>query len=196
MRFYKEDTPFLGNPVHCELEGLTQALQGFFSNPADTNMLKLGIAGAGEGGNILQQIKQNEYRDFVMNLLNNPQQLANMAAKITAPLNNNLVQSVDNTVQGNMASRGLAQAPGIFAASESQALAPYEQANQNTALQTIMQALGVPAGTFGQQQNLSPLFASLFNNTKVPQQTSSPMGLVNDQGSSDFLGAGLPGVSS
>jgi len=149
-------------------------LQGLFSNPAFLNFAKLGLAGAGTGGNILQQVKENDYRNYVMNLLNNPSLLGADAAKIAAPLNANLVQSVDNSVQGNVASRGLAQSPGIFAASESQALAPYEQANQNTALQAFMQALGVPAGTFGSQTNLAPLFSSLFGGTKVPGTAQTP----------------------
>jgi hypothetical protein len=158
------------------VDGLAQAFQGFFSNPGDLKLLQTGIAGAGEAGNILQQVKANQYRDFVMGLLNNPGRLATMTNQLAAPLSGALTQSVENQVQGNVASRGLGQAPGIFAANESQALAPYVQQNQNTALQSIMQALGVPAGTFGQQSNLSPLFTSLFSQTPkmIPGQNTTP----------------------
>lgn len=157
------------------MEGLAQAFQGFFSNPGDVKMLQTGVAGAGEAGNLMTSLKANEYRNFVMSLLNNPQRLAAMAAKITQPLNAGLVQQTNNQVQGNMAARGLSQAPGIFAASEAQALAPYEQQNSNTAMSTIMQALGMPAGTFGQQQNLAPLFSSLFQtNKQLPGQNQTP----------------------
>ena len=158
------------------MDGLAQAFQGFFSNPGDVKLLQTGIAGAGEAGNLMTSLKANQYRDLVMSLLNNPQRLAAMAAKITQPLNAGLVQATNNQVQGNLAARGLAQAPGIFAANEAQALAPFEQQNSNTALNTIMQALGVPAGTFGQQQNLAPLFSSLFQTTnkQLPGQTQTP----------------------
>jgi len=156
------------------MDGLASAFSSFFSNPNDLKLAQLGIAGAGETGNILQQAKANSYRDFIMGLLNNPQRLATMTNKLAAPLSGALTQSVENQVQGNVASRGLSQAPGIFAASESQALAPFVQNNQNTALQAIMQALGVPAGTFGSQTNLSPLFSGLFNTKLPPTQTPPP----------------------
>jgi hypothetical protein len=162
------------------MDGLAQAFQGFFSNPGDVKLLQTGVAGAGEAGNLIEQKKRLDYSNFIMGLLNNPQRIAAMAAKIQQPLNNGLVQSVNNQVQGDMASRGLAQAPGIFAATEGQALAPFVQQNQNTALQTVMQSLGLPAGSFGQPQNLSPLFGSLFQSTKplLPAQTAPAPGLT------------------
>jgi hypothetical protein len=164
-----------------DMEGLAQAFSSFFNNPGDVKLLQTGIAGAGTAGNIMQQVKANQYRDFVMSLLGNPAKLAALVSKIQQPLNRGLEQSVGNQVQGDLASRGLSQAPGIFAASESQALAPYEQQNQNTALNAIMQALGLPAGTFGAQTNLSPLFSSLFQGGKsplLPAQTAPSPGLT------------------
>jgi hypothetical protein len=156
-------------------DGLSQAFSSFFQNPGDVKLLQTGVAGAGEVGNIIEQQKENAYRNFVLSLLNNPAKLGQMATQLAAPLSGALTQSVNNTVQGNMASRGLAQAPGIFAASESQALAPFVQQNQNSALQAILQALQVPSGTFKGPQNLAPLFSSLFSNNKLlPGQTQAP----------------------
>jgi len=125
-----------------------------------------GSAAAGVTGNILEERKRLEYQNYVMNLLKNPQALAAAIAKIQQPLNQGLQQSVGNAVQGNMAERGLAQAPGTFAASESQALAPFYEQNLNTATQAFLQSLGMPAGTFGSPVNTSGALALFMNSLK------------------------------
>ena len=178
------------------MDGLSQAFSSFFSNPNDLKLAQLGVAGAGETGNVLQDIKANQYRDFVMGLLNNPQRLSAMIAKATQPLSGALTQSVENQVQGNVASRGLGQAPGIFASSESQALAPYYLQNQQEATNAIMTALGLPAGTFGKSTNLGPLFTSLFSGVKpLPGQAQTPspgLTLPTDQPPPVSAGGDMP----
>jgi len=124
--------------------------------------------GAGELGNIIQGSKENSYQNKILSLLNNPAALAQLASKLQQPLNSGLTQNVTNQVQGNLAERGLSQAPGIFAASESQALAPYYQQNQNTALQSVLQLLGMPASTFKNPVNNSGAL-SLFLKALQPQ---------------------------
>lgn len=118
-------------------------------------ILSGGAFGAGEVGNIIESEKQAAYQNFVMSLLKDPAKLQALVAKLQQPLNNGLTQAVGNQVQGNMAERGLSQAPGIFAASESQALAPFYLQNQNAALNAVMQLLGMPAGTFKNPSNNS-----------------------------------------
>lgn len=118
-------------------------------------ILSGGAFAGGEIGNILEARKKSQYQNFINDLMMHPEKLAAMAAKLQKPLDNSLVQGVTNTVQGDLAQRGLSQAPGIFAATESQALAPYQQQNANTALQAVMSMLGLPAGTFGAPQNNS-----------------------------------------
>ena len=131
--------------------------------------------GAGTIENILQGIQKASYQNRIMALLNDPAKLAAMAAKLQQPLNNGLIQSVGNTVQGNLAERGLSQAPGVFAATESQALAPYYQQNQNAALQSVMQLLGLPAGSFGQPINTSGSLSMLMKSLQ-PGQQAQPQG--------------------
>jgi hypothetical protein len=114
-----------------------------------------GMFGAGEIGTILEQRKKMEYQNYINDLMKHPEKLAALVQKLQKPMDNALVQGVTNQVQGNMAERGLSQAPGIFAASQSQALAPFEQQNYNTTLQSVMTMLGMPAGTFSQPQNNS-----------------------------------------
>lgn len=130
--------------------------------------------GAGTLENILQGIQKASYQNKIMALLNDPAKLAAMASKIQQPLNNGLTQAVGNQVQGNLAERGLSQAPGIFAASESQALAPYYQQNQDAALRSVMELLGLPANSFGQPINNSGSLSLLMKSLQ-PQQ-SQPQG--------------------
>jgi hypothetical protein len=73
-----------------------------------------------------------------------PAQLAEMVAKTEAPLSADLTANVGNQVNAMMAERGLAQAPGIFASSLAQGLAPYEQANRDAAMKLVFQQMGLP----------------------------------------------------
>jgi len=163
------------------------------------------LFGAGELGNIISSNKQNSYQNFLLNLLKNPGQLAAMINKVTQPLSGALVQNVNNQVQANMASRGLSQAPGIFAGTEAQALAPYVQQEQSLAQQAVLSSLGLPgqvSGLNNPQSNLGPALAMFLksfggntpfggsswnpNNILPPQQTQqqSP-GLTYAPGGSD-----------
>lgn len=118
-------------------------------------LLSGGSFGVGEVGNIIEAQKQASYQNYIMNLMKNPAAFAALVTKMTQPLNQGLTQAVGNQVQGNLAERGLSQAPGIFAATESQALAPYYQQEQNQATSALLQLLGLPAGTFKSPSNNS-----------------------------------------
>lgn len=166
------------------MEGLT----ALFSSPMFSKGAPLALAGAGEIGNIMEERKRLQYQAFVMDLLKNPAKLAAMAAKIQQPLNNGLVQGVTNQVQGDMASRGLSQAPGIFAASESQALAPYVQQNQQTAMNAVLSSLGLPAGTFGKPTDVSGILSLLKSGGSSGGGGSAFPGLTPDMISGAFGG--------
>ena len=133
-------------------------------------ILGVGTAGAGLIGNIMSSVQQGKVASQAEKNANlSPNQLASMVSSATQPLDRSLVESVQNAVQGDVASRGLAESPGTFAATESQALAPFEQANQQTALQLILQKLGLPIETLqalksggGGMANLLPLLTMLF----------------------------------
>jgi hypothetical protein len=127
-----------------------------------------GSFGAGEIGNILRGQKEASYQNQILNLFKNPGQLAALVAKLQQPLNNGLTQAVGNQVQGNLAERGLAQAPGIFAASEAQGLAPYYQQNQQTAMNSVLQLLGMPASTFKNPVNNSGALSMFLKTLQQP----------------------------
>jgi hypothetical protein len=111
-------------------------------------ILGIGTAGAGITGNIMNSIQRGQVASQAQKNANlTPNQLATQVSAAEQPLDRSLVNTVNNQVQGDMAQRGLAEAPGIFAATEAGALAPYEQQNQQTALQLILQKLGLPNQT-------------------------------------------------
>lgn len=136
-----------------------------------------GMLGAGELGNILTEHKQTQMQDYLTNIAKNPALLQQMIQKAYRPLSNAFVQNINNRVQADMASRGLAQAPGIFAGTEAQALAPWEQANWDSARQQVMQALGLASqGTLSsgpQPQNLTPLMAMFLRSFGTGKPTTT-----------------------
>jgi hypothetical protein len=177
------------------------SLAGFFGGSSPGQGLgdlgALGGLGAGLFGNISNAITRSQQLNNINSAekaASNPTALAAQVASATQPLNQGLVQSVGNTVSGSLAEQGLSQAPGIQATELSQSLAPFEQQNQQTAMQLVLQRLGIPIqgaqailGSLG-NTNLAPLMALLFG-----KQGSPGMG----QGFGNFginqPGANLPG---
>lgn len=164
-------------------------------SPAWMKLLTAGMFGGGELGNLLQEHKSTQYQDLLLKYAQNPQLLSQAVASATKPLDNALVQSVNNTVQANQAARGLSQAPGIFAASEAQALAPFVQQNQQTAQNQVLASLGLPGQATNINQRPADLSSALAmflramgqnpfahlpgtgTPTGVPQQTPQTPGL-------------------
>jgi hypothetical protein len=153
----------------------------FFSNPAFQNLLKvgeLGATGAGLVGNILNERSRSQELNKLKSAeatLADPAKLSSEVRAATQPLDQGLVSGVENAVSGSLAERGLSQAPGIQAATISGALAPYQQQNQNTALQLVLTRLGLPlqyAQTILQNlpknTNLAPLLALLGRTGGTP----------------------------
>lgn len=151
-----------------------QSLSGFLSGPngqAITKLGEIGTAGAGLYGNLSGERQAQKERDYLtkqQNTLADPTALANKVAAATQPLNRGLVESVGNQVSGTLAEQGLGQAPGIQGTVLAQALAPFEQQNQATALQLVMKQLGLPIeyaqtllANMPKQTNLAPLLALL-----------------------------------
>lgn len=155
----------------------------FFGSPAGKGLGEvagLGATGAGLVGNLLADRQRAAAASAAQRNMNlSPQQLAAQVAGATQPLNANLVQAVTGNVNSNLAEQGLSEAPGLIATATSQALAPFQQQNQQTALQLVLQRLGLPAElarTIPQNAQLAPLIALLMRGMQ-PQSTGGP-GLV------------------
>jgi hypothetical protein len=161
-------------------------------------ILLTGLAGSGIVGNVLQSIQQSQQLNKVKSIESlTPQQLAAKVSAATQPLSAGLTQEVGNIVQANMAERGLAQAPGIFAAEEAQTLAPFYQQNQQTALELISRQLGIPVqvlqAMYSQRPNdLTNLFMKLIYGNQQPGTTNIP-GLTFPTGGSSGGGGSTQG---
>lgn len=145
------------------------SLAGWLGSPAGKGLGEvagLGATGAGLVGNLLadrQRAQAAAAAKANMNL--SPQQLGTMVSGATQPLDRALVQAVTGNVNANLAEQGLSQAPGLIATATSQALAPYEQQNQQAALQLVLRKLGLPAefaSTIPPNAQLAPLIAMLM----------------------------------
>jgi len=142
-----------------------------------SKLIPIFIGGSGIAGTI-GNIQANQARNAVLrqqmgytNYLQGltPAQITQMISQYQKPLSSNLVNNVTNTVQGQMASRGLAQAPGIFSQSIAQGLAPYELQEQQLAQDALFKKLGLPIssrpspfGPFPQTTNTSQLWQTLM----------------------------------
>lgn len=156
--------PFAGGAI----PGISSA-----GSPLWQKLVLGGMLGAGELGSILQGHQNSQYaqnilkwQQFVTNLAKNPAQLSAMINSATRPLSNALVQNVTNSVQGDLAQRGLGTAPGIFGATESQALAPFVQQEQSLAQNAVLDSLRAPYGAtpapFLQQPSGNPALMAQF----------------------------------
>lgn len=136
-------------------------------------LLGIGSGVAGTVGNIQANAARNKVLSSEMDQMKTlqnltPAQIASGTQQLEQPLSNNLVNSVGNTVQGELASRGLSQAPGIYASSLAQGLAPYQLQEQQMAQQAFFQKLGLPItarpspfGPFPNTTNQNQLYQAL-----------------------------------
>lgn len=169
------------------MPGVLSSVGGLFSEAAPA----IGgiTAGAGLLGNILSSITRGKE---VSNLQSaekkfaslSPEQLSGLVSRAEQPLDQSLLQNVGNIVQADMGTRGLSEAPGVFAATESQALAPYKLQEQQNALQLVMKQMGLPIeyanailNASGGNSNIAPILMALM--------------LRNQNGGSGSSGGGL-----
>lgn len=104
-----------------------------------------------------------------------PAQIASGISSLQAPLSKNLTNAVSNQVQGELATRGLSQAPGIYAASLGQGIAPYQLQMQQLAQDAYFKKLGMPIqarpspfGPFPNQTNTTGIWQQLMQRFMRP----------------------------
>jgi hypothetical protein len=144
------------------------------------DLLGLGSTGLGLIGNIsADQERAAAAKQAQANMNLSPAQLSSEVTQATQPLNAALVQAITGQTNANLAEQGLSQAPGLIATATSQALAPYEQQNQQAALQLVMQKLGLPAEflkTIPNNAQLAPLLAMLSKGFGNNPASTNPFG--------------------
>jgi len=128
-------------------------------------LLAVGETGAGLFGNIMNERTASQQQGVLKSdekVLNSPQLFNAQVAQAQQPLSQGLVQNVTNSVDANAASAGLSQAPGIVSANLAQALAPFIQQNQSTAIQEVLSRLT------GSQSDAGSILSSLHNTNLSP----------------------------
>lgn len=175
-------------------------------------IMQLGTAGAGTVGNILGNRTRNDVlkqqMDYTRMLQNmTPAQMMQQITALEKPLSQNLISNVGNTVQGQLGERGLSQAPGIYASSLAQGLAPYQLQEQQMAQDAFFKKLGLPIssrpspfGPFPATTNTSQIWQSLMQNFMGRGGNQVP-GAVPGGGSitadllQQIMGGQLPGLT-
>lgn len=124
------------------------SLGSFLTTDAKPLNSILGLAGAGTNiysgiQNIQQQQQVQNAQKYMTSLLTSPTKMAAAEAGYQQPLTAGLTAELSNQVQGNLAERGLGSSPAAYTQQLTQAIAPYVQQNQGTALNALMQSLGL-----------------------------------------------------
>ena len=131
--------------------------------------------------NLLTQRTVNARQNFVENLIKNPVAMQKYIAGFTQPLSKGLTQNVGNEVQGYLGERGLSYSPAISGDVMAQALAPYQQQEQQMGVSAALQSLGMTPGAPGPMSNVSGPLALLLRqlNPTPGQQTQQQPLQVN-----------------
>jgi hypothetical protein len=113
--------------------------------------------------------------------------MAAAAAGYTQPLTAGLTSDISNTVQANLAERGLGSSPAAYTQQLTQALAPYIQQNQNQGYSDLLSALGLTSSMRNPYASTAPTnLQGLLKQLQMPQTPSQP-GLLDPNAGSDPL---------
>jgi len=138
----------------------------------------------GSGTSIMQMIsnmsiaqKEKQAVDRALWYSKNPQAISQMQQQFEKPLDQGLIKGTENIVNASLGEQGLSQAPGIQQQVSQQALAPYIQQNQNTALMEVFKALGLPAEALQALSGMkSPGALAMQLKSILPQGPGTPGG--------------------
>jgi hypothetical protein len=162
------------------MDAITSAFSNLSSGDGLAGFLKgiapyagLGSSIFGTVGNIQANNARNSVLSAEVNRMNaynrlTPAQVSTGISQLEQPLSSDLLHNVGNAVSGQLAERGLSQAPGIQAEALAQGLAPYQLQEQQMAQQAFFQKLGLPIsaqpspfGPYPQTSNQSQLWQAL-----------------------------------
>lgn len=160
--------------------------------PTISKIAPLITQGMGTISNVIRGHRVNEAQQAALKrqreldqLIKNPALLAQKVQAMTQPLNQGLVQGVENQAQAGLAERGLGTSPQIAEQVFAQALGPYQHQNQMEALRSVLQMYGIDEsmlntiiGAEGQPVDTSGLWGAM----QQPQQGSQPYSFPNGPG--------------
>lgn len=143
----------------------------FFNSSGGRGILEGGVAGGGLIQNLLANREAQKKQKFVEDIITNPAKLQQFVAGFNKPLTAGLEADVARSADAYGAERGLGSSPAVMKDVYAQALAPYVQQQQNQAMQSALQSLGVyEASPTTKPVDVSSLLKVLMMN---PQQQQS-----------------------
>jgi hypothetical protein len=129
-----------------------------------------------------------------------PEAINSLVKQFDKPLETGLVKGTENIVNASLAEQGLSQAPGIQTQVLSQALAPYQQNEQQMAITEAFKALGLPAETLASIQStmrpdqLAQMLKGILPGQNQPTGPTGP--LPSDQGGWGDVGSSTGGITA
>jgi len=116
-----------------------------------------------------------------------PEAINALVKQFQQPLSAGLTKGTENIVNASLAEQGLSQAPGIQSQVLAQALAPYQQNEQQMAITEALKAIGLPAEALSAiQGTMRPNDLSMMLKSILPQQSPTPAqqpaGTISDTG--------------
>lgn len=134
-------------------------------------------------------------------LIKNPALLAQKVQAMTQPLNQGLVQGVENTAQAGLAERGLGTSPQIANEVFGQALGPYQHQNQMEALRSVLQLYGIDdsmintiIGAEGQPTDTSGFWGAMQKPPATPWTNTNPNVIPSSGPNVPVPGLTVPGT--
>jgi hypothetical protein len=130
------------------------------------------LSGAGFIGNWLNNRKVNQRQDFLTKLGEDPNKMNAYVSQFQKPLQAGLTQNVGNATQAYLGERGLSESPTVSADVFAQALAPYQQQQQQTGIAEALASLGLIPKTGNPPSDVSGPLAMLMK--QFAPKTANP----------------------
>jgi hypothetical protein len=145
----------------------------FLGSGAGKGLLTAGTAGGGLLQNLLAERQTASKQKFVQDLITNPEKFNALVARTEKPLSQGLTTDIARQTDAYGAERGLGSSPAIMREVYAQALAPYQQQQQQIAINSLLNRLGI----YAQQPTMKPvdvssIFKALQGGGSAPDVTS------------------------
>ena len=116
-------------------------------------LLTLGTLGGGFLQNLMAARQANAKQKFVQDLITDPAKFNALVAKTEQPLSQGLTTDIARQADAYGAERGLGSSPAIMKDVYAQALAPAQMQEQQMAINSLIQRLGI----YGQSPTMAPI---------------------------------------
>ena len=129
------------------------SIGNFLGSSMGKGVLTAGTLGGGLIQNLMAARQANAKQKFVQDLITNPAKFNAIVAQTEQPLSQGLTTDIARQADAYGAERGLGSSPAVMKDVYAQALAPAQQAEQQMAINSVLQRLGI----YGQTPTMAPV---------------------------------------